>query len=118
MSYIDGFVAPVPADRRAAYLDFTRQVAVLFREWGALEVVDAWGDDVPDGETTSFPMAVKLAPGETVAFGWIVWPDKAARDAAFVKMQTDERMAAIAPQGPPFDGKRMFFGGFTLLHKA
>lgn len=115
--YIDGFVAPAPSANKEAYTRFARQAAPVFKELGALSVVDAWGDDVPEGKLTSMPMAVKLEPGETVAFGWITWPDKATRDAGMKAAMVDERM--MPDDGVmPFDGKRMIFGGFTLINQA
>jgi uncharacterized protein YbaA (DUF1428 family) len=113
MAYVDGFVLAVPDDRRADYHRFSADVAEVFREHGALRIVECWGDEVPQGKVTSFPMAVKAAPGETVVFSWIEWPSKDVRDAAHAKVMADPRITA---QGEiPFDGKRMIFGGFTIL---
>lgn len=111
MTYIDGFVASVPTGDRQAYRAFVEPMGELFMENGALRVVDAWGADVPHGTRTDFHRAVAAEEGETVVFGYIEWPDKATRDAAFEKVGTDERMQRAAP----FDGKRMIFGGFELL---
>ena len=112
MSYIDGFVVPVPAANKEAY----RKVAVLgqalFKEFGALRVVECWGDDVPDGKVTDFKGAVKAEPGEVVVFSWIEWPSKAVRDAGQKKMMEDPRMQELTM---PFDGKRMIYGGFETL---
>ena len=84
------------------------------KENGALQGVECWGDDVPDGEVTSFPMAVKCEPEETVVFSWIVWPSREVRDAAHAAMMSDSRLAAdLNPM--PFDGKRMIFGGFEMI---
>jgi uncharacterized protein YbaA (DUF1428 family) len=114
MSYVEGFVLPVPTDKKQAYIDHARYCAAIFKDYGMVSMTECWGDDVPEGEITSFPMAVKLKEGETVVFSWAVWPDKAARDAGWEKIMADPRMdpenAAIAM---PFDGKRMIFGGFT-----
>ncbi|WP_375428514.1 DUF1428 domain-containing protein [uncultured Sphingomonas sp.] len=110
MSYIDGFVIAVETARRDEFVDHAKRIDALFLEWGALRIVECWGDDVPQGEVTSFPRAVALNDGEAVVFSWIEWPDKATRDAAMAKMQSDERMMA---EPMPFDGKRMIFGGFT-----
>ncbi len=112
MTYIDGFVAATPTDAKDRYITQVKAIAELFREHGALRVVDCWGIDVPDGEVTSFPMAVKREPDETVVFGWVEWPSKAERDAAWEKIMQDERMAKIEM---PFDGKRMIFGGFETI---
>lgn len=107
--YIDGFVIAVPTANRAAFLDHAQLVDAMLLEWGAIRIVEGWGDDVPTGEVTDFRRAVAATDGEAVVFSWIEWPDKATRDAAMAKMRTDPRMAG-AP--PPFDGRRMIFGGF------
>jgi uncharacterized protein YbaA (DUF1428 family) len=113
MSYIDGFVIPVPADKKEAYREMAAIAAPIFREHGATRVVECWGDDVPDGKVTDFKRAVKAEAGESVVFSWIVWPSKAARNEGNRKVMADPR---IQP-GPdmPFDGKRLIFGGFELL---
>jgi uncharacterized protein YbaA (DUF1428 family) len=79
MTYVDGFLLAVPTGRKDRYLEVARDAAAVFRKHGALSVVENWGDDVPDGKETSFPMAVKLKPDETVVFSWIAWPTKEAR---------------------------------------
>jgi uncharacterized protein YbaA (DUF1428 family) len=111
MNYVDGFVAAVPNANQQAYLEHAKLAAGLFKEYGALQVVECWGDDVPDGKITSFPMAVQRKPDETVVFAWISWPSKAVRDAGMKKMSEDPRMQ----QAMPFDGKRLIYGGFTVL---
>jgi uncharacterized protein YbaA (DUF1428 family) len=114
MSYIDGFVAAVPTANKAAYLDHVRTAAPVFKEHGALRMVECWGDDVPDGKLTSFPMAVKKEAGETVVFSWIVWPDKRARDDGMKKVMADPRMQPdVNPM--PFDGRRIIYGGFDMI---
>jgi uncharacterized protein YbaA (DUF1428 family) len=113
---VDGFVIPVPTANREAYRKMAAEVAALFREHGATAVVECWGDDVPEGKVTSFPMAVQLEPDETVVFAWIVWPSKAARDAGNKKAMEDPRMKPPDPM--PFDGKRMFWGGFEPIVEA
>lgn len=115
MSYIEIFVAPVPTANRAAYVEMMRQMGEMHREFGALEVVEAWGAHVPEGELTSFPLAVKLEDSETVVAGWIRWPSKDVRDAAFEKMMNDPRMGALMSGGFPFDGKRLIHAGFVEL---
>ncbi|MBL8381651.1 MAG: DUF1428 domain-containing protein [Burkholderiales bacterium] len=111
MSYIDGFVLAVPTADRAAYLDHAREAARVFKDHGALRVVECWGDDVPEGKLTSFPLAVQCRPEETVVFSWIHWPSRAARDAGMARAMDDARLTSSAM---PFDGKRMIFGGFTV----
>ena len=116
MAYVDGFLLPVKTAKRDSYRRIAEDAAKIFREHGALAVVEAWGDDVPPGEVTSFPMAVKLEPDETVVFSWIVWPSKAARDAGNAKAMEDPRMD---PGGEmPFDMKRMIYGGFEAIVEA
>lgn len=113
MSYVDGFVIPVPAAGRQAYLDLASRAAPVFRECGAIRVVECWGDDVPDGKVTDFKGAVKATDGENVVFSWVEWPSKAVRDAARDKIMNDPRMQ---PEGAmPFDGQRMIYGGFAVM---
>ena len=114
MNYLDGFVAAVPLAKKEAYLKHASDAAVVFKEFGALSVVESWGDDVPDGKLTSFPMAVKREAGETVVFSWIQWPSKAVRDSAWEKVMADPRMNA-ENNVMPFDGKRMIYGGFQII---
>lgn len=117
MDYVDAFVTPVPDANRAAYLAFAEIAAAVFRDHGALRVVECWGDDVPDGIRTSFPLAVQKAPGESVVFGWILWPSREVRDAAWPKVEADPRLQDdAAPM--PFDGKRMIHGGFRIILEA
>ena len=114
MSYIDGFLAAVPSANKAAYLTMAQTMAALFVEHGALQVVENWGDDVPHGTLTDFHRAVQADSDETVVFSWVVWPNKATRDAGWAAMQQDARMSPDAlPM--PFDGKRLVYGGFTNL---
>ncbi|MBL0077278.1 MAG: DUF1428 domain-containing protein, partial [Rhodocyclaceae bacterium] len=94
------------------YLDHAQIAATVFKEHGALKVVECWGDDVPEGKLTSFPLAVKCEPHETVVFSWIVWPSREVRDAGFAKVMTDARLESAEM---PFDGKRMIFGGFQTI---
>jgi uncharacterized protein YbaA (DUF1428 family) len=117
-AYVDGFVLPVPNGNREAYLALARKAAADFKKHGANRLVEAWGDDVPDGKVTDFRRAVKAEDGENVVFSWIEWPDKATRDAAWPKMMADPGMQPDHAN-MPFDGKRMFWGGFEIiLHKT
>jgi uncharacterized protein YbaA (DUF1428 family) len=113
MPYIDGFVIPVPEANRQAYRDLAALAAGIFKEHGALQVVEAWGDDVPDGKLTDFRRAVQAGEGEVVVFSWILWPSREVRDAGNAKVMADERL----PKGGdmPFDGRRMIYGGFATL---
>ena len=112
MLYVDGFVAAVATANRAAYTEHARQVAQVFKDHGAISVVDAWGDDVPEGKLTSFPMAVQRKADETVVFGWVVWASRAARDEGWKLTMADARMQSA---DMPFDGKRMIFDGFEVV---
>jgi uncharacterized protein YbaA (DUF1428 family) len=114
MAYIDGFLIPVPVAKKEQYLATEREFGAIFKEYGALQVVTAWQDDVPDGVHTSFPMAVKREDGEAVGFSWIWWADKAARDAGNAAFMADPRVANWDPASMAFDGKRMVFGGFAV----
>lgn len=112
MPFLDITVIPVPTANKAAYLDHSAKTTPFFREQGATAVTEAWGEDVPDGNLTDFKKAVQLQDGETVAVGWITWPDKATRDAAWEALMKDERMMGMEM---PFDGKRMIFAGFDVV---
>ena len=112
MSYVDGFVIPAPTADRDKFIEHATRMDTVFLELGALRVVECWGDDVPAGEVTDFQRAVALKEGETVAFSWIEWPDKATRDSAMAKLREDARMMN---EPMPFDGKRMIFGGFMPI---
>jgi uncharacterized protein YbaA (DUF1428 family) len=117
MNYIDGFVAAVPNANREAYRKHATGAAAVFKEHGALQVVECWGDDVPDGKLTSFPMAVKRRDDETVVFSWVAWPSRQARDEAWKKLMADPRMQP--DRNPmPFDGKRLIYGGFQTIVEA
>jgi uncharacterized protein YbaA (DUF1428 family) len=114
MTYVEGFVAAVPSGNKEAYRKHAEEAAPLFKEFGAVRMVEAWGDDVPDGKVTDFKGAVKAEEGETVVFSWLEYPDKSVRDAAQQKMMSDPRMEEIGAT-MPFDGKRMIFGGFAPI---
>jgi uncharacterized protein YbaA (DUF1428 family) len=116
MSYVDGFVLPVQEKNLAAYRRMARKAGNIWRELGALAYVECVGDDVPPGKHTSFPQSVKLKPGEVVVFSWIVYTSRAQRDRIMKKVMTDPRMADMMdPKAMPFDGKRMFWGGFKPI---
>ena len=117
MTYVDGFVAAVPTANRTAFRDHARAAAAVFREHGALAVVECWGDDVPDGVVTSFPQAVNRRPDETVCFSWILWPSRDIRNEAVPKVMSDPRLNG-ADHPMPFDGTRMIHGGFEVLVDA
>ena len=113
MSYVDGFVIPVPAGNREAYLASSRKMTSVLKRLGALRVVDCWGSDVPDGKVTDFKRAVDAKEGETVVFSWIEWPSKEVRDKGNKAMMEDPEMKNMQM---PFDGKRMIYGGFEVIH--
>lgn len=117
MSYVEGFVCAVPAANKEAYRKHAAGAAPLFKEFGVIRHVEAWGDEVPDGKVTDFKGAVKAEPEEVVVFGWFEYPDKAARDAANEKMMNDPRMKQMGAE-MPFDGRRMIYGGFASLVDA
>jgi uncharacterized protein YbaA (DUF1428 family) len=116
MAYIDGFVVPVPTAGKETYRAYATTIAAIFKEHGALSLVEGWGDDVPEGQINSMRSAVLLEPHETVVFAWITWPDKATRDAGLKSVFEDPRSQALGPM--PFDGKRMIFGGFEAIVEA
>ena len=115
MPYVSGFLTPVKTENKDRYIASAKASWPLFKEFGAIEHIEAWGVDVPDGETTSFPMAVKLEPGEVVVFAWLKWPDRATADAAWQKRMEDPRMKNM---DMPFDGKRMMWGGFEQIFEG
>ncbi|KAA9132533.1 DUF1428 domain-containing protein [Marinihelvus fidelis] len=115
MAYVDGYVLAVPIENKAEYIRLAEESAVVFKDHGALSVVENWADDVPDGELTSLPMAVKCEPGEVVVFSWITWPSREARDAGNKAVMEDPRMQDWDISKMPFDGKRMIYGGFSNI---
>ena len=114
MKYVDGFVVAVPADKKDAYREMAAKAAPLFKEFGALRIVECWASDVPHGKVTDFRMAVKAEENEEVVFSWIEYPSKEVRDAANQKMMSDPRMKEFG-ESMPFDGKRMIYGGFESI---
>ena len=114
--YVDGFVVPVPKKNLEAYRKIARKAGKVWMEHGALSYVECAADDVKPGKSTSFPQAVKLKPDEVVVFSWITYKSRAARDRINAKVMADPRLEAMmTPQAMPFDGKRMFFGGFKAI---
>ena len=114
MSYVDGFVVPVPKSKLEDYKKLARLASEVWREYGALDYQEWIADDVKPGKLTSFPQSVDLGPDETVVFSWIVYESRAQRDAVNEKVMKDPRMKND-PENWPFDGKRMIFGGFAPL---
>jgi uncharacterized protein YbaA (DUF1428 family) len=116
MSYVDGFVVPVPLKNLPAYRRMAAKAGKVWKEYGALDYKEWISDDVPVGKLTSFPRSVKLKPGETVVFSWIVYKSRAHRDRVNAKVMKDPRLADMMnPKSMPFDGKRLIFGGFKKL---
>ena len=111
MTYIDGFLTPVPTANKEQYIKAASVAAEVFKEHGAIQLIECWGDEVNDGELTSMPKAVNLEDDETVVFSWIIWPSREARDEGMPKIMADPR---VQPEvlTMPFDEKRMIFGGF------
>ncbi len=114
-SYVQGFVIPVPAGRREDYRKMAEEAWAMFKDYGALRVVEAWGDDVPDGKLTDFRRAVKAEPGEKIVFSFMEWPSREVCGAAHDKMMKDERMKPPEGTGWPFDPQRMIYGGFNRV---
>jgi uncharacterized protein YbaA (DUF1428 family) len=115
--YVDGYVLPVPKDKVEEYRRLAQQAGEVWREHGALEFVECIAEDVKPGEVTSFPQSVKLEPDETVVFSWIVYESREARNRINAAVMQDPRLQHD-PKAMPFDGKRMFWGGFEVLVSA
>ena len=116
MGYVDGFVLPVPKKKLPAYRRMANKAGKIWREHGAIAYTECVGDHVKMGKLTSFPQSVKLKPGETVVFSWIVFKSRAHRDRVNAKVMKDPRLAAMMdPKALPFDGKRLIYGGFKVL---
>lgn len=117
MSYIDCFVAAVPTENKEKYIVHAELSSTVFKDHGALKITEAWGDDIPEGDVTSFPMAVNCTKEETVVFSCVVWSSKEVRDAAWQAIMEDPRMQP--DQNPmPFDGKRLIYGGFDTIFEG
>lgn len=114
MKFVDGYVIAVPKDKREAYIRLAEISAAVFKDHGAINIVENWGVDVPDGKLTSFPMAVKLEPNESVVFSWVTWPSRQVRDEGMKRAMEDERFK-VFEGNMPFDGARMIFGGFETI---
>jgi uncharacterized protein YbaA (DUF1428 family) len=112
--YVDATLIPALIADKEAIRAWATKMAALFREHGATRVIDGWGDDVPDGKVTDFKRAVNAKPDETVLFGWVEWASKEVRDKAWARMMADPRMQP-GHETPPFDGKRMIYGGFAPI---
>lgn len=116
MPYVDGYLVAVPTANKEQYRAVARQAAAVFKEHGALRVVECWEDDVPQGKVTSFPLAVKCQQDESVVFSWILWPSREARDTGMKDSMADSRMQTqFDANRALFDGQRMIFGGFEPL---
>ena len=114
MEYVDGFIAAVPTANRNVYRKHAETAATVLKQHGALRVVECWGDNVPEGKLTSFPMAVKRKEDETVVFSWITWPSRQVRDQGIKKAMADPRLQPDR-NTMPFDGKRLIYEGFEVL---
>lgn len=117
MSYVDGFVIPVKKTDREIYRAYAAQYSPIFKECGALAVVETFAEDVPPGETTDFYRAVQCEENETVVFSWVVWPDKATRETGNQRLMEDPRMQE-AMTAAPFNTRRMIFGGFDVIFQV
>ena len=116
MRYVDGYVVPVPKKKLTVYRRMAQKAGKVWRDHGALEYIECIADDVKPGKHTSFPQSVKLKPGETVVFAYIVYKSRADRDRINAKVMKDPRLADMMdPKALPFDGKRMFWGGFKVM---
>ena len=113
--YVDGYVVPVPTKKLAAYRRMARKFGKIWIDYGALEVRENVADDVKPGKLTSFPQAVKLEPDEVVVFSWIVFKSRRHRDAVNASVMADPRVTGMDPKSNPFDGRRMFWGGFKEI---
>jgi uncharacterized protein YbaA (DUF1428 family) len=118
MAYVDGFVLPVPKKKLAAYQVMARKAGKIWREHGALQYVEAAGEDMNVKFGVPFPKQMKSKPGETIVFAWIVFKSRAHRDKVNAKVMKDPRIRKIAPEEMPFDCKRMLYGGFKAIAEA
>ena len=116
--YVDGFVVPVPTAKVDAYRKLASKAGKIWMEYGALEYTECIADDVQPGKLTSFPQSVKLKAGEVVVFSWITYKSRAQRDRINAKVMADPRLKEMSEGPPPFDGKRLIYGGFESLVKV
>ncbi|WP_243450956.1 DUF1428 domain-containing protein [Sphingosinicella sp. CPCC 101087] len=114
MGYADGYLLAVSDSNKEAYREMAQKASVIFLDHGATRVIEAWGNDVPDGKVTDFRRAVKAVDGESIVFSWVEWPSKEARAKGWEKVMADERMKCD-PNNMPFDGQRMIYGGFVPI---
>ena len=112
MNYIDSFIAPVPTKNKKAYIQHVKQAAKLLKKYGAIKLVECWGDDIQEGEVTSFPQAVKCRDNETVVISYVVWPSKQMRDKGMQEMLADPE---VKEMNMPFDTARLIYGGFEVI---
>lgn len=113
--YIDGYVVPVPKDKLDEYIEMAKLAGSVWKEYGALKVIEAVADGVQPGKVTSFPQSVQLKDNETVIFSYILYESREARDEINEKVMKDPRLADMKPENLPFDGMRMFWGGFKPI---
>lgn len=115
--YINGFIVPVPKDKRQVYITVAEKFWTIAHDYGCIEHVEAWEADVKDGQYTDFRKAVDLQDGEEVVFSWMIWPDRETADAAHARMMQDPKMEELFGTGGemPFDGRRMVIGGFDMV---
>ena len=119
MHYVDGFVLPVPKKKLKDYVKIAKLAGKVWKDHGAIDYVECAADDVKVGKRTSFPRSVKLKRGEIVVFSWITYKSRADRDRILKKVMKDKRLANMMdPKKMPFDGKRMFWGGFAPILDA
>ena len=116
MTFVEGFLTPVPTANKEKYITHANEAVPLFQRLGSTRFIEAWGEDVPDGKINDLKQAVDLKEDETVLFSWIEYPDRATRDAANARM--GEEMDPAQMNDMPFDGKRMIFGGFEVFVQA
>ena len=116
MTYVQGFLIPVPTAKKEAYRDLAEKAGEVFRKHGVLSIVETWGVDVPEGKVTSFPMAVKLKPDETVVFSWMIWPSREVWETGNKAAMQEFEDAGITALDI-FDGQRMIFGSFEPIYE-